>query len=141
MGIPVTLVGAQIKLYVNNKLYNEVQSVSFVVDYGETSIFGIDAAYAQEIASEKITVSGNVSGIRTKMSGGLQSMNLRPLFTDTLANPYVSIRIQDRSSGEDILYIPKAKVTKESHSIVSKAIYKLNFDFIGQIPLFALDRS
>lgn len=141
MSITKTLVGAQIKLYINNTLMREVQSLTFTVDYGETPIYGIDSEYPQEIATNRITVSGSVSGIRTKQSGGLQALNIRPLFTDTAAASYISIRIQDRSTSEDILFIPKAKVVKENHSAASKTTYKVNFDFTGMIPLFALDRS
>jgi hypothetical protein len=135
------LTGAHIKLYINNKLYKEVQNVSFSVDYGESEIYGIDAAYAQEIAPTKVSVRGNVNGLRIKMSGGLQAAAIRPLFTEVAASPYISIRIQDRQSGEDIVFIPAAKCSNEKHSIGTKSTYKISFDFVGQIPLFALDRA
>jgi len=135
------LTGPNINLYINNTLYKEVQSVSFVVDYGEQPIFGIDSPYAQEIAVTKITVSGSVQGIRVKDSGGLQAKNIRSLFGDVAASPYISLRISDRISSEDILFIPAAKVVKESHAIATKSSYKLSFDFVGLVPLFALDRS
>jgi hypothetical protein len=141
MAKSLVLTGAHIKLYVNNKPYKEVQSITLNVDYGETEIYGIDAAYPQEIASTRVTVRGSVSGIRVKNSGGIQAANLRPLFTEIAASPYVSIRIQDRSSGEDIIFIANAKVTRESHSMATKSTYKITFDFIGQIPLWALDRA
>lgn len=141
MAKSIVLTGAHIKLYINNKVYNVTQSISFTVDYGEQEIYGIDAAYAQEIATTRVSVKGSVSGIRIKYSGGLQASNIRPLFNDLASSPYISLRIQDRSSGEDILFIPNAKVTRESHQASTKATYKLNFDFIGQIPMFALDRA
>jgi len=135
------LTGAHIVLYINNTKYKQTQSISFSVDYGETPIYGIDSPYAQEIAGTKMSVTGSVQGLRIKLSGGLQGHNMRPLFQDFAASPYISIRIQDRQSGEDILFVPNAKVTRESHSIATKSTYKLNFDFVGQIPQFALDRS
>ena len=141
MGIPLILTGAHIKVYINNKVYGPVQSITFNVDYGETEIYGIDAAYAQEIATNRITVRGSVNSLRVKMSGGLQGSNMRPLYVDIAAAPYVSIRITDRQSGEDIVFIPQAKISRESHTIAAKSTYKLSFDFVGQIPLFALDRS
>lgn len=141
MARSLVLTGAHIKLYVNNKLYKEVQAVNLSVDYGESEIYGIDVAYPQEIAPTKVMVRGSVNGIRIKYSGGLQAANLRPLFTDIGASPYVSIRIQDRQSGEDIVFIPNAKVTRENHSVATRGTYKLNFEFVGQIPLFALDRA
>ena len=141
MGLPIILTGAQIRIYINNKLYGPVQSISFQVDYAETEIYGIDSPYAQEIASNRITVRGSVNGLRIKMSGGLQGSNMRPTFIDLAASPYISIRIQDRSTSEDIIFIPNAKISRESHTAAVKSSYKLNFDFVGQIPLFALDRS
>lgn len=135
------LTGAHIKLYINNKPYKVAQSITFEIDYGEKEIRGIDAPYAQEIASGTISVRGKVNGLRVKLSGGIQAQNLRPLFTDTAAAPYISLRIQDRQSGEDILFIPQAKVTKESHGIQAKATYKLSFEFVGIVPMMALDRA
>lgn len=141
MATPIILVGAHIKLYINNQVYKTVQSISFSVDYGEEAIRGIDVGYAQEIAGGILSVSGSVQGLRVKNSGGLQASNMRPLFVDLMANPYISIRIQDRSTGEDILFIPSAKVSQENHSASTKSTYKMNFNFIGQIPQFALDRT
>jgi hypothetical protein len=141
MAVPVILVGAHIKLYINNKVYNTVQSVTITVDYGEQPIYGIDAEHAQEIAPTRLTVSGSVAGLRVKNSGGLQASSIRPLFVDLMASPYISIRIQDRATGEDILYIPQCKVSQETHAMATKTTYKMNFNFIGQVPYFALDRS
>jgi hypothetical protein len=141
MSVPLIITGPQIVVYINNKLYKEVTSISVNVDYGEIEQYGIDAGYPQEIMPTKIQVRGSVQGLRVKMSGGLQGVSMRPLFVDVAASPYISIRIQDRATKEDILFIPNAKITRESHSIVTKSSYKLNFDFVGQIPLFALDRT
>jgi len=141
MGQPITLVGAQINLYLNNQLYKPVQTFTFEVDYGEEGIYGIDSPYSQEIAGGRVMVKGSVRGLRNRQSGGLQGSNLRPLFTDLAASPYISIRVQDRSTGEDIVLVTNAKVTLEGHVASINSSYKLNFDFIGQMPLFSLDRS
>lgn len=141
MAVPVILAGAHIKLYINNQVYKTVQSVTITVDYGEQPQYGIDAAHAQEIAPTRLSVSGSVQGLRVKNSGGLQASNMRPLIQDLAASPYISIRIQDRSTGEDILYIPQCKVSQETHMMATKTTYKMNFNFIGMIPYFALDRS
>ena len=141
MAQSLILAGPHILLFINNKRYKVVQSITLDVDYGEEGIYGIDSPYPQEIAGGKVTVRGSVRGLRIKYSGGLQAGNLRPAFTDMAASPYISIRIQDLSSGEDIVLITNAKVTREQHSVAIKGTYKLNFDFIGQIPLFSLDRS
>ena len=139
--LPVVITGAQIQIFWNNQMYKEVADISFTINYDEQEIFGIDSQYPQEIASGKITITGQVNGFRIKNSGGLQAKNLRPLFTDVTANPYVSLRVSDRTTQEDIIFIPQCKVTEESHSIPAKGVYKLNFSFNGMVPLMALDRS
>jgi hypothetical protein len=140
MAQPIVLTGSNIKLYINNQVYTSVQSISFSIDYGESEIYGIDSVYPQEIAVTKCAVRGSVNGLRIKLSGGIQSANLRPLYSDIAASPYISIRIQDRNTKEDILYIPNAKVTRESHSVAIRSTYKLNFDFVGMVPFSPLDR-
>jgi hypothetical protein len=136
-----SLTGAHIKLFINNVAYTSAQSVTFGIDYGIQSQYGIDSPYPQELAPGKITVNGSIQGIRIKNSGGLQSKSIRPLFYNAAASNYISIRIQDRQSGEDIFYCEKCMVTKESHAAVVKTTYRLSFDFVGIIPLMSVDRS
>ena len=140
MAVPVAITGAQISIFWNNNQYKEVADISFTVEYGEEPIYGIDSPYIQEISGGKISVTGQVKSFRLKQSGGLQGKSLRPLFTDVSAAPYVGLRVSDRSTGEDIIFIPQCKVTSESHTIPAKGVYMINFSFIGMVPLFALDR-
>jgi len=137
----IILAGPNIRLYVNNTLYKEVQSITVSIDYGEEPIYGIDSPYPQEIAITKVSVHGSIRGLRIKNSGGIQAKNMRPLYKDMAASPYISIRIQDLTSTEDILFLPNAKVTRENHTIETKRTYKMDLDFTAQIPLFALDRT
>lgn len=135
------LVGANVKVYINNKVYPAVQSINLSIDYGEQEIYGIDSPYPQEIAGTKMTIRGSITGLKVKNNGGIQGVNMRPLFTDFAASPYVSIRIQDAASKEDIVFIPHAKIIRETHTAAIKTTYKMNIDFAGQIPYMALDRS
>lgn len=141
MAIPVVITSAQITIQFNNQQYKEVADISFTIDYGEEEIFGVDSPYAQEIAGGKITVRGQVNGYRIKLSGGLQGKNLRSLFSNVSATPYVSLLVEDRSTQENIIFIPNCKISSESHSIPNKGTYKLNFSFVGMVPLMALDRA
>lgn len=141
MAVPVVITGALINVYINNTLYKEVESVSFTVNYEENEIRGIDSQYTQELAGGAISVSGSIQGLRLKNNGGLQAKNIRPLFSDVTASPYISIRISDRSTSEDIIFIPQCKCSDESHSIPNRGTYKLSFNFKGMVPFFSLDRS
>jgi gamma-glutamylcyclotransferase (GGCT)/AIG2-like uncharacterized protein YtfP len=130
------------RLYVNGKIYTSTQSVSMQNQTGEYEIFGINSPYPQEIAGGgQRTVHGEVSGVRTKNSGGLQGVNAIPLFSDVAASNYVALRLEDRSTGETLWSIPKAKLSNIQESISIKGVYKLSFSFMGQILFYPLDLS
>ena len=140
-GPAITLTGACVRLYINGKPYKEVQNIAYTLDYGEYAIYGIDSPYPQEIATGRASCAGSISGIRVRYSGGIQASNARPAFVDILSSPYISIRIMDRSTGEDLLFIPNAKIGKQSYSIPAKGTVKLSFDFQGLIGMEPLDRA
>lgn len=137
----LTLAAGNINFYINNQIYKVTQALTLEVDYNEESVYGIDCPWPQEVMPGKVMIRGSVKGLRIKNSGGLQGSNMRPLFTDLAASPYVSIRIQDRTTNEDIALIVNAKISNEMHSMTAKGMYRLDFNFIGQQILWALDRS
>lgn len=130
------------RLYVNNVIYPVTQNISVSVDTGEYSIYGINSPYPQEIAGGgQNVVRGSAGILRTKNSGGVQAVNLRPLFSDVAASNYVSLRLEDRSTGETLWSIPKAKISNVKESVATKGTYHITFDFIGQILFWPLDLS
>lgn len=141
MARSVSLTGAHVKLYIAGKLYNEVRNLSYTIDYGEKEIYGIDSAFPQEILTTRVSVQGQVSGVRIKYSGGLQGSGARPKINEILQGSYVAIRIQDRYTQQDLLFVPQAKITNESMSIPAKGVVTLNFSFKGIVPFNEIDLS
>ena len=139
MAQSVILKGSEIKVFISGKLYKEVQSLSYTIDYGEQEIFGIDSQYAQEIAPSRVTVQGQISGVRVKTSGGLQGKSARPRITEILYAPYTSLRIQDRHSNLTLLWLPQMKVASETFSVEAKGVVKVSFSFKGSIPYQPID--
>ena len=135
-----TIAGAHLKLYINGKAYNEVQQLDYAIDYGEEAIYGIDSVFPQEIKITRISVSGNVSGVRVANSNGIQGQSLRPGIRDSVFAPYISIRVTDIRTGEDIIVIPYARVKNEKSSVSAKGIMKVSFSFLGLQPQQPLDR-
>ena len=130
------------RLYINGVIYKVTQNVSVNVDTGEYSIYGINSPYPQEIAGGgQNVVRGSAGVVRTKNSGGIQGVNARPLFSDLAASNYVSLRLEDRSTGETLWSIPKAKLLNVKESVNIKGIYHITFDFVGQIMFWPLDLS
>jgi len=141
MAQSIVLRGADIKVYMNNEIIPEVQKISYTIDYGEQEIWGIDIVHPQEIAVTKVSVQGSITGIKTKYSGGLQAKALRPLIFDVLNSPYISLRIVDRSTGEDILYVPSIKISDETFGAAAKGVVNLSYKFKGIMPFNPLDRN
>lgn len=137
----LVLTGACVRLYINNKIYKEVQQISYSLDYGEYEIYGIDSPFPQEIAPGRSSIRGSISGIRIKYSGGIQAYDARPLFNEILAAPYISIRLQDRASSEDLLFVQSAKITNQKVSVGIKGTVKISFDFSGLVGFEPLDRA
>jgi hypothetical protein len=136
-----TITGSVVKLFIGGVLYPEAQSISLSIDYGEEPVYGIDSAFPQEIKQTRVSVQGQVSGIRLRASGGIQSRNARTLIKESLQAPYVSIQIRDRSTDEILYFIPQAKVTSQSMSVGVKGTMQLSFGFKGIIPLETNDIS
>ena len=139
MSQSVVLTGAQCKVYFGGKLYESLQSLNYTIDYGETEIYGMDSQHPQEIAPTRMSVQGSVNGLRIKLTGGLQGYDMRTKISQVLFGPYVSLRIKDRHSGQDIFWCPQVKITSENVQIMAKGVVKLNFNFKGIIPYNALD--
>ena len=139
MSQSTVLTGAQVKLFIGGKLY-PADNIQYIIDYGENPIYGIDSQFAQEIAPTRVSVQGTISGFRIKLSGGLQGKDIRSKITEILHSPYLSLRIQDRHSGYDVLFIQEIKVGSESMTIPSKGVVKLTFTFKGTVPFNVLDR-
>lgn len=141
MAQSVVLKGAEVKTYVGGKLYAEVQSIQYTIDYGEAEIYGIDSQFPQEIAPGRVAVQGTVTGLQIKLVGGLQAYDLRTQISKILYGPYVSLRLKDRHSDTDLFWLPQMKVTNESVRIAAKGVVTVTFQFKGIIPYNPLDMN
>lgn len=135
-----TIAGAHLKIYINGVVYNEAQQLDYTIDYGEEPIYGIDSIFPQEIKITRVSINGSISGLRLANSNGLQSANIRPGVRSSYFAPYISIRITDIRTGEDIMFVPYAKVINEKTSVSAKGTMKTTFSFTGLQPQQPLDR-
>jgi hypothetical protein len=140
MSNSLVISSGQVRLYVNNRILTTTQTVTMTNQTGEYAQYGINSPYPQSIdGGGQRSVTGNVSGIRTKSSGGLQGSNALPLFSDVCASNYISLRLESRDTGETLWSIPKAKISNVVESISIKGVYKISFDYIGLILYYPLD--
>lgn len=139
MSQSVVLKGAEVKTYISDKLYAEVQSIQYNIDYGEQEIYGIDSPFPQEIAPGRVSVQGTVNGLVIKNLGGLQAYDIRAKINEILFAPYTSLRLKDRHSDKDLFWLPQMKVVAESVQIQAKGVVRVSFTFKGIIPYNPLD--
>ena len=137
----VVLPGAKVQLVLNGSQYSAVQRVDYTLDYGEAEIAGIDSLFPQEIATTAVRVYGSIRGLRIQGSGGLQALGLTPTIANIARGVYISIRIKDRQTGEDILFVPRAKIVSEQSSVAAKGIMMVTFSFRGIAGLQPADRA
>lgn len=136
-----TIQGASVKVFINGKVFGEIQEITWTSDYAEQEIYGVDSLFPQEITPTKVATSGSVRGLRIRQTNGLQSIRARPVLSELLSSPYISIRIQDRLTGEDLAFFPRAKIGSESCTVAAKGVLSLSFQFRALSMLQPLDRS
>jgi len=141
MGQSRVLRGADVRVFISGSEYPESKSITWTIDYGEDPIYGIDSIFPQEIAVSRVSVQGSISGVRIKLSGGLQGRDIRTKINEILHHPYTSLRVKDRHSDRDLIWIPQMKVTSETFSVNAKGIAIVSFNFKGIIPYNPLDMS
>lgn len=128
------MVGACVKLLVNGKVIGVGTSVSIQRDQGVKAIYGIDSATAQEIAvTGPYTVRGQISGLRTRSSGGfdgLQIVNSSTL-SDYFNQKYCTLELIDRKTNITFAKVNKVIFNADSLQVSVKQVVTINASFIG----------
>lgn len=139
MAQSVVLTGSQVKVYIGGNLYSEAQSVSYTIDLGQDSIYGVDSYMPQEIRPTRVSVQGTIQAVYVGASGGPQGKDARAKINEVLYQPYVALRIKDHKNGEDLLFLPQCMIAQESMSISNKGVVRVTLNFKGIIPYTGFD--
>ncbi len=131
MARSITIPGAAVKVKINGKTLPSIQSMSWVIDYGEKAIYGIDSEFPQEIATTKQTIKGTVQNVRVRFSKGLQGINAVPTIQNFLTGQYHEMRVIDRQTNKVLLVVEGMKVSNQSYSVPNKGVVTFSFSFIG----------
>lgn len=134
-----TLTSSEVLVYLNGNLYPELQAISYSISRGEEEYYGIDSIFPQEIRPTKVTVTGSFAGLIIKGLGGLQGRGAQTTIFQVLESPYVSIKIHDRYTDKELLFIPSAKIDNEQVKIGAKGTVKFSVTFKGIMPYKELD--
>jgi hypothetical protein len=126
-----SLTGANLKIFINGRLFGIGTASEWHADYGRKTIFGIDSYLPQEIASGQVTVNGSIDCIRTKLSGGLEGAGIAANDQNILLEKYIRITLIDRQTDTTIFNCFNALVSSQSWKASSGSIMRGSFSFIG----------
>jgi hypothetical protein len=126
-----SLVGANLKIFINGHLFGVGTATEWSVDYGRKYIFGIDSYLPQEIASGQVTITGTVECIRTKLSGGLEGYGVVAQTQNILLEKYIRITLIERQTDTTIFNCFNALVSNQNWRATSEMTMRGSFSFLG----------
>jgi hypothetical protein len=131
MAIVHTLRGADIKVYINSKLFRPVTGLSFTINTGRKAINGIDINTPFELAPGSTRITGSMEIVRARMSGGLEGQGVSAPQNVLLMEKYFSLALVDRMTDSVVLYIEECSVVDQNWHIPSRGIMTGSFTFEG----------
>lgn len=131
MSTAKSLRGADIRVFINGKIYPPVVSFRFSASTGREAIHGIDKSEAQELAPGATTIKGTMEVIRIRASGGLEGAGIAAPERKILQEKYFSLTIIDRVTDTVVLQIDQAAITDQNWQTASKSITTGSFSFEG----------
>lgn len=134
-----TLTGARAKLYINEKLIGLATDCSWSLPYGMEPVHTLGRYEPQEIvpvSQEAIEVSMNGmrvvnNGPHQGFDGNVDTAKLVPVLKDLLNNKDITIRIEDRQTGEEIMRVAQCRSRGYSSQVGAKGMVTYSMNFIG----------
>ena len=131
MSMSKTLRGADIRVFINGKIYSSIVSVRWSTSNGMHAIMGIDSSTPFELASSTCSVKGTFEILRIRASGGLEGAGISPPEAAVLLGKYFGLTIVDRLSDTVILQVDEAAVVDQNWTISTRSLMSGSFSFEG----------
>ena len=131
MAIIQTLRGADVKVFINNKLFKNATGITFSMSTGRHEIRGVDYDHPFELAPGPQTVKGTIELVRKRNSGGLEGQGVSPPSTKVLREKYFTIAVIDRVTDTVIMYVEEAAVVEQNWTVSQRGLYTGTFSFVG----------
>lgn len=131
-GSHFVLTGSAVKVFLNERPIPGLQSIQWTKSYNEVPIYGIDIPVPQEIASQKITIRGSMSGVIViDKESWYRAEDIIPRLEKMFDTPYSTLRIEKRRTLEDLVVFPYVKIDNISISISAQNTIKWACNFIA----------
>lgn len=141
-GSHFVLTGSAVRVFLNERLIPGLQSIQWSKSYSEMPIYGIDIPVPQEIASQKISVRGSMSGVLViDRENWYRAEDVIPKLEKMFDTPYANLRIEKRRTKEDLVLFPQVKIDNVTIFISSQNTIKWSCSFVAIYDLEKIDRE
>jgi hypothetical protein len=125
------LTGAGILLQANGNTVGFATGIQFTRSQNTKVIMEVDSPYAAEIMPTSFTVSGTLSGIRLRNTGGLDGPGIMDLskVQSIFYQQYTSLIVVDRVTNKNIYTFSKVMFDSDSWTITSKNVITFSANF------------
>jgi hypothetical protein len=131
MATSKSMTGAEVKVYINGRIYPYIVSIRWTGSYGRQEIMAIDQNEPAELAPGSTSISGTFDVVRIRNSGGLQGAGIAAPEDKLLLERYFSLVVVDRVSDTTLLKIDNGSVSDESWSVPSRGTITGSVSFKG----------
>lgn len=131
MAITKSLRGADLRVFINGRIYPWAIAVRWSATTGSHAIGGIDQHTPFELAVGQTTIKGTMDVCRIRNTGGLEGSGIVPTEQNMLLGKYFSLALVDRLSDTVILQIDEAFVTDQNWQTQPRGLLTGAFSFEG----------
>lgn len=117
-----SVVGSQIKCYVNNRLFGICTGFEYTIDVGRKAIYGLDQITPFELAAGVYSVKGKMDFNKVRYDGGLEGRGLVASQDKMLLEKYIGIVLVDRVTDTVIFQADFATINNQSWEVKAKGI-------------------
>ena len=108
-----SIVGAQLKVYVNNRLFGIATGFTYTINPGRRPIYGLDQIVPFELAPGAYSVKGRLDFNKVRYDGGLEGRGISASQSKILLEKYIGIVVVDRVTGSVIFQAERAAINSQ----------------------------
>lgn len=131
MSTTKTMRAADLRVFINGRIYPWVTSVRWNATTGTHPIYGIDQHTPFELGIGQSSIKGTMDVCRLRNTGGLEGSGIVPPEQDMLRGKYFSLALVDRLSDTIILQIDEGFVTDQNWQTQPRGLLTGSFSFEG----------
>lgn len=126
---PSVIKGADLKVFVNNRIFGIVTSFSWRISTGRKPAYGIDNPEPFEIPEGATSITGNMQILRLRLDGGLEGYGVIAQHDKLTVEKYISIAVVERFTDRVVFQTDRAIVLEQQWNVDSRAMLTGSFSF------------